>query len=406
MNEPLFPDVNAYHLPFKLINPEHGVVFTDQLNYRLFRRKYEVDVEAYKHRWRLLPLTARGGIQDAGSLADSLRFKTVKDYEDWLARMRSFPKYMDQTIALRKEGVRQGRVHPKVVMKRVPAQIERQLVDNPEKSQFFKPFENFPEEFTDNEKQRLTAEAREAVTTQITPAYHRMSHFFNEEYLPACFDDVGVWQMPDGQELYAFQARKFTTTELTPEEIHEIGKQEVARIRGEMEEIIREVGFEGTFQEFLTDLRTNPKFYYKSPNELLEAYRAVSKTIDPQLPRLFGRLPRIPYGVQAIPEQLAPDTTTAYYRPPSADGRRPGTYFVNLYKPEVSARNTKWRRSRCTRRCPGTICRSHWRWSWKGCRSSGGTTATRRSSRAGRSTVKVSAATWVSIRTPIRSSAG
>jgi len=155
------------------------------------------------------------------------------------------------------------------------------------------------------------------------------------EYLPACTPQVGVWQLPDGKERYAFRARVFTTTDLTPEQIHEIGLEEVRRIRAEMQKVIDEVGFDGTFDAFLESLRTEPRFYYDSPQALLEGYRAVSKEIDPTLVKLFGKLPRIPYGVEAIPDEIAPDTTTAYYRPPAADGSRAGTYFVNLYRPEV-----------------------------------------------------------------------
>src|SRR6185436_18778568 len=140
------------------------------------------------------------------------------------------------------------------------------------------------------------------------------------EYLPACYDKVGAWQMPRGDELYAFRARMFTTTKLTPKEIHELGLREVARIRAEMEQIVKEVKFQGTFRQFLQHLRTSPEFHYKDPQDLFVGYEALSKRIDPQLPKLFSRLPRIPYGVEAIPAHMAPDTTTAYYRPPSADG--------------------------------------------------------------------------------------
>jgi prolyl oligopeptidase len=146
---------------------------------------------------------------------------------------------------------------------------------------------------------------------------------------------VGAWQLPRGGDLYAFRARQFTTTRLTPAEIHEIGLAEVRRIRGEMEAIVRDLKYQGTFRDFLEQLRSDPRYYYQDPSDLLNAYLALSKKIDPHLTRLFRRLPRIPYGVEAIPAHMAPDTTTAYYRPPSADGSRAGMYFVNLYRPEV-----------------------------------------------------------------------
>ncbi|HUG90180.1 MAG TPA: DUF885 domain-containing protein [Planctomycetaceae bacterium] len=307
----------------------------DRVNYRLFRREYEQDVEGHAYRTFLAPLTMRDGIQDESTLADALPFARVQDYDDWIARLRAFPAYMDQTLALMREGARTGVLHPRIVMQRVPAQIRRQIVEDPRESLYYKPFREFPRDIDEAARTRLRDEAAAAISGGVVPAYRRMLEFFEGEYLPACYDEVGVWRRPRGQELYAFEARRFTTTDLTPEQIHEIGLKEVARIRGEMEKIVQEVGWQGTFREFLDDLRTNPRFYYRDANELLAAYRAVTKKIDPELTKLFKRLPRIPYGVDAIPEHIAPDTTTAYYRPPSADGLRAGTYFVNLYRPEV-----------------------------------------------------------------------
>lgn len=308
---------------------------SDKLNYRLFRRQIQREIEGYPFRWHLVPVTQRDGIQDENSLADSLQFETVKDYEDWITRLRSLPVYMDQTMALMREGIRSKILQPKIVMGRVPSQIHKQIVDDPAESLFFKPFRHFPDTIPQTERDRLIAEAKQAISEKVIPAYRTFETFFNEEYLPACYEQVGVWQAPRGDDLYAYVARKFTTTDLTPREIHEIGRREVRRIRGEMEKIVKRVGFQGTFREFLEHLRTEPKFYFKDANELLTAYQAFCKKVDPQLPKLFRKLPRIPYGVEAIPAHMAPDTTTAYYRPPSADGTRAGTYFVNLYKPEV-----------------------------------------------------------------------
>lgn len=307
----------------------------DRLNHAVFRREYEQRVDLHKFRWWLVPLNQRGGIQDAGSLADSLQFKTVKDYEDWLARMRAFPAHMQQTIALLRAGAEAGLIHPRIVLERIPSQIARQIVDDPEQQLFYKPFRNMPDDIPAGEVDRLRHEARAVVESSILPAYREFQQFYSEVYLPAGLPDVGLWQTPDGEAHYAARCREFTTTSLTPAEIHQIGLDQVARIRAEMEQVVRDVQFAGTFQEFLEELRTNPQFYFKDPNELLLAYQGVCKTIDPQLVKLFRRLPRMPYGVEAIPEHIAPDTTTAYYRPPSADGSRAGTYFVNLYRPEV-----------------------------------------------------------------------
>lgn len=307
----------------------------DKLNLTLFRKEYQTDIREFTEQWHLIPLNQRGGIQTANEVSDSLPFETIKHYEDWIARLKAFPTYMDQTLELMRLGVKAGRVHPQVVMRRVPAQIKRQIVDDPTDSLFFKPFRSMPKAIASTQQARLKSEAQTAIRQQVVPAYRKMQTFFADEYLPACFPRVGIWQMQNGQQLYASQARKFTTTDLTPAEIHDIGQREVRRIRAEMVGVIKQLEFNGSFDEFLEHLRTDPKFYYKNPNDLIAAYRAFCKRVDPQLPKLFKRLPRIPYGIESIPLNIAPDTTTAYYRPPSSDGRRPGTYFVNLYKPEV-----------------------------------------------------------------------
>lgn len=307
----------------------------DQLNYLLFQKEYQNDVEGHQFRGYLIPLDQRGGIQTANELADSLRFSTPQDFEDWIARLRAFPTYTDQTIELMREGIRTRVVPPQVVMERVPHQIALHLVDDPAHSLFFAPFKRFADRLASSDRERLAGEAKRAISENVVPSFRRLYSFFTEEYLPACYDNVGAWQLPRGSQMYAYLTRVFTTTDLTPREIHDIGLREVRRIRAEMEKVIEKVQFKGTFDEFLTFLRSDPQFYYRTPQELLEGYRALSKRIDPTLVRLFGRLPRIPYGVEPIPDPIAPDTTTAYYRQPAADGSRAGTYFVNLYRPEV-----------------------------------------------------------------------
>ncbi|MGI8437664.1 MAG: DUF885 domain-containing protein [Chthoniobacterales bacterium] len=312
---------------------------TDQLNYDLFKKNLEDQIAGFKFRMVLLPIDQRGGIQTADELGDRLRFQTVKDYEDWLARLKAFPALLDQQIALMREGVKAHILWPKVVLERVPNQIDKQIVAKPEESPFFKPFQKFPADVSAADQTRLTNAAKDAISTGIIPAFKKLKTYFVGEYLPASFDQVGVWQMPNGGELYAYLANRYTTTDLTPQQIHEKGLSEVARIHGEMEAVVKKVGFAGTLQEFFTKLRTDPQFFYTTPDELLEAYRAMAKSIDPNLVKIFHTLPRMPYGVIPIPDNIAPDTTTAYYSGPAADGSRAGNYFVNLYKPETRA---KW----------------------------------------------------------------
>jgi len=307
----------------------------DQLNYDLFQKEYEYDIEQHPFRRRLLPLNQQGGIQTADELASSLPFENLKDYQDWTARLRGLPVYMDQTIALLREGLRARVLLPKIIMQRVPAQIDKQIVGNPEASPFYKPFQSFPASIAEADRARLRQQARQAIADGVVPAFRRLQEFYTGTYLPACFDEVEAWKLPQGETMYAFLTRRYTTTSLTPQQIHEMGLSEVLRIRAQMEAVLVQVGFRGALPEFFRFLRTDPRFYYKTPEDLLAAYRACAKRIDPNLVKVFRTLPRMPYGVEPIPAAVAPDTTTAYYRGPAADGSRAGTYFVNLYKPEV-----------------------------------------------------------------------
>ena len=307
----------------------------DQVNYDLFMQAKQRAIDEHNFRWYLIVLNQRGGIQTADELADAIPFESVKDYEDWLQRLRSLPKYIEQTQTLMRDGIRFKMLLPKVIMQRVPAQIEKQIVDAPEASPFFKPFENFPDNMANADRERLLHAARKALSEQVVPAYSELHRFFREDYLPACPERSGAWNLPNGKAMYAFFTRSFTTTSMTPDEIHETGLAEVARIRAQMETIKTQVGFDGTLLEFFEHLRTDPKFYYTSAADLLAGYQAVSKQIDPLMVKMFRTLPRIPYGVEAIPDKIAPDTTAAYYRPPAADGSRAGSYFVNLYKPDM-----------------------------------------------------------------------
>jgi uncharacterized protein (DUF885 family) len=307
---------------------------TDQLNYDLFEEDYKTSVEGYRFHWFLIPLYQREGIQLSNTVADSLRFETVKDYKDWLARLNAFPTYMDQTITLMREGMHERMLLPKIIMQRVAGQIDKQILKDPVASPFYKPFKDFPESFPEAERARLQQAAQEAIAYEVIPAFVRFKDFFDKQYLPACPAEVGIWNLPNGKEMYAYFVREHTTTDLTPAQIHETGLREVARIRSAMQKVMEETGFKGTRAEFFNYLRTDARFHTNSPDDLLEAYRATAKRVDPNLIKVFRTLPRMPYGVEPIPALEAPDTTAAYYRPPAADGSRAGTFMVNLYKPD------------------------------------------------------------------------
>jgi uncharacterized protein (DUF885 family) len=306
-----------------------------RLSHELFVRRYALAVEAAPFRFELLPLDHRGGIQTADELADSLRWDEPKSFHDWNARLRAFPTYMAGVLELLREGVRLGITHPKVVMARVPGQIAKQIVTDAAKSPFFAPYAHMPDKIPPAERARLTSEAKREILEHVVPAFQELQQFFATTYLPACKDNVGAWTLPNGKALYAFAVRRHTTTQKTPDEIFALGQSEVLRIRGEMERVKAKAGYTGTMKDFFQFLRTDPRFFKTSREELLVTYRDTAKRVDPNLGKLFGKLPRTPYGVSPIPDVAAPDTTTAYYREPAADGTRGGTYFVNLYKPET-----------------------------------------------------------------------
>ena len=314
--------------------PDDTLAADDRLNRDLFARQYRGELDSYEWGLRFLPITQRRGVQSAHELAEILPFATARDFELWIARLNGLDTYVDQTIDLMRDGMRRGLVQPRIIMERVPAQIAKQVVTDPTASPFYAPFDQMPASIPAAEQERLRAAARQAIEQEVIPAYRRLYTFFTGQYLPASRDTVGCWDTPGGAQWYQKRVRWFTTTDLTADQVHEIGLAEVARIRGEMQTVIERVGFKGDFEEFLHFLRTDPQFRYTDPEQLLRAYLAMAKRVDPLLPQYFGRLPRMPYGVRPIPMESAPDTTTAYYQPPSMDGRRAGYYYVNLYKPE------------------------------------------------------------------------
>jgi uncharacterized protein (DUF885 family) len=307
----------------------------DQLNYELFRRQMQDAVDEHQFKDYLMPFSHRGGIQGLHNITNQLRLETVEDYDDWLSRLDKIRILVDQEIDLAEAGRKSGYMPPRVLMERIPEQLKLQVVEYANESPFFAVFENMPESISAADRERIRAQASATLEKSVIPAYKKLDRYFDDQYLLATRDSVGLSALPNGKAWYEHLARTFTTTRMTPDEIHRLGLDEVKRIRDEMAEVIREVGFDGSFQDFLVFLRTDPQFYYDNPDDLYEAYLATSKRIDPELVRLFGKLPRMPYGVKPIPDSTAPHTTTAYYSRPATDGSRAGTYWVNLYRPEV-----------------------------------------------------------------------
>jgi uncharacterized protein (DUF885 family) len=295
-------------------------------------RELTHELAGYAHGTYRIPMNADSGFQtDFADIPNRMPFRTVADYESYLARLTAFPKLVDQEIALMREGLASGFSLSRSVLDGLDGTMLAHVVPDPEKSVFWEPFRSFPVGVPEAERARLAAEGRRAIRDSIVPAYRKLAEFMQAEYVSKARKTIGASELPRGREYYAHLVRYYTTLDVTPEQVHAIGLAEVVRIRAEMEAVMKKTGFSGSFAEFLTYLRTDPRFYAPTAEELLERACALSKKADGSLPGLFGRLPRLPYTVEPVPAHLAPKYTGGRYVEAPADGTRPGIYWVNTY---------------------------------------------------------------------------
>ena len=305
----------------------------NKLNYKLLNLNLDNSIEASSYPSYYMSLNQRGGVQSYYETGDRLVYSSKTDYEDWLIRLSKYSDNINNTTNNLKEGLAKGYTQPKLVTRQVITQIDNLLNNDIDSHPYLKIFLLANDEyFINDEKNQLIEDAKELISNKIIPAYQELNEFLKNEYLPKSRDSIGLDGVPDGKKWYEYVARYHTTTNLTPDEIHEIGLSEVSRIRSEMEEIINDLKWDGDFKSFLNYLRTSPRFYYDNGEDLLNAYLIMAKKIDPLLPKIFKVFPRAPYGVIPIPEESAPFTTTAYYNGPAKG--RPGYFYANLYKPE------------------------------------------------------------------------
>ena len=303
----------------------------DQFNYDLFRGAAELAIEGTRFPAEDFAITQLGGPQYLAATLEQNPTATVKDYEDIVARLGAVPAVIDQAIALLDRGLAAGVTPPRVTLRDVPEQVQALAGLNPMASPLLVPFTHFPPAIVPAERARLTAAATRAFTDRVRPAYAKLSAYLTSTYLPRARASVGMKELPDGAAWYAYNARRETTTSLTPERIHAIGLSEVRRIRAEMDSVIASTGFKGSFADFTRFLRTDRRFFLTDSAALVRAYRDIAKRVDPELVGLFGTLPRLTYGVTAIPSYQAKSQTTAYYQPGSPEAGRPGYYYVNTY---------------------------------------------------------------------------
>jgi uncharacterized protein (DUF885 family) len=304
----------------------------DQLNYDLFKRGLDLQIEGTRFKREYMAITQLSGIQQEGpeTLGDSPR-GSVRDYENIIARLNALPALVDQTIVLLQKGLAAGITPPRITLRDVPDQIKSLTMDDLDKNPVLKPFTEFPPQFPETGRARLRQEAARVLHEKVIPAFSNLYVFMTGSYLPGARESIGMSELPDGPAWYAYEAHVETTTTRTPREIHDIGLSEVKRLRGEMDKVIGQVGFKGGFAAFCNYIRTDPRFFYTNADDMLDAYRAHAKMVDPELSRLIGKLPRTQYGVMAMPSFMEKSQTSAFYQPGSPRAGRPGWFNVNTY---------------------------------------------------------------------------
>lgn len=305
----------------------------DQLDYDLFLRGARLDVEGQRFSDELLVLDKMGGVHSVlADVAQAIPRRNAQDFEHFLARIDAYPQLVDEHIALLRKGLERGVTPPRVTLEKLGEIIGNQIADDPAKSPIYQlAFAQLPSNISAADATRLQASAKRAIAERATPALRAFRKFVVDEYVPHARTTLGISALPDGAAWYAYLARRSTTTELSPERIHELGLAEVARIGAEADATMRASGWKGSKEEFAKFLRSDPRFFFSDKDALVTAYRDIAKRIDPELPRLFGRLPRLTYGVRAVPAHDEKVQTTAYYNMGSLENGRPGWFYANTY---------------------------------------------------------------------------
>ncbi len=312
----------------KTIDPE-GLSETEKISKELMRFRLQEEVDHYKYKAYLNPLLSDAGFHV--SLPYQVRpLNNYAEVKRYLKKLEAVPEFVDQHLVLLRKGLREGITQPRIIFKGYEATYNDQIVEDPTESFYYSPFLKLPATLSEKQKDSVLTAARTVISEKLVPQFRRIKQFFEEEYLPNTRTAIGVSEIPNGREYYQNRLNYYTTLDLTAEEIHQIGLEEVARINSEMKKIIQEVKFEGSFEDFLLFLRTDPQFYATSGEELLKEARDISKRIDAELPRFFRTLPRKPYGVAPVPDAIAPKYTTGRYFG-SSSSTQPGYYWVNTY---------------------------------------------------------------------------
>lgn len=316
------------------IGPQ-GLSAQDLLSYEIFVRNARIELESERYPTWLQPLNQfnnfASSVAQLGAGTGSQPFKTVADYDRWLSRAGKVPVVFDQLIANSREGVTRGVVQPKALMLKVRSQLDALIKDRAEDTLFWKPVSNLPASFTADDKARITAEYRSMIEGELMPAYRRLRDYVRDDYLGHARDSAGLGALPQGEAWYAFNARRTTTTAMTPAQIHQIGLDEVARIHGEMDKVVAGLKFKGTLKDFFKFLQTDPRFMFKDEPALLAHYRGLEAKIDKKIPSLFSLTPKAPFEIRPVEAFRAQSAAGGSYMRPSQDGSRPGIFYVNTF---------------------------------------------------------------------------
>ncbi|GLX86185.1 hypothetical protein tloyanaT_24380 [Thalassotalea loyana] len=342
-NNALLPDLSAENLQKN--NQELLAIYTalnsvdrsqlttqEQINHAVLGYRIKNDLDLYQFKSHYTPFTAESGFHVWISwISSANRMSTVQDYNDYLARLNALPKYFDQQMTWMQKGLDEGITQPKAVLKGYEKSIAAFIKKDVTKSTYYRPFLNISKHIASDEQERLREQAKRVIETQVYPSYQKYYDFMVNNYIPNTRDDIAVSSIPNGLAFYDNRVKHYTTLDMSAEQVHEIGVSEVKRIRAEMEAIIKKVGFEGSFADFVEFLRTDEQFYAKTPLELIKEASYIAKKMDAKLPSLFKTLPRTPYGVIPVPANIAPKYTTGRYSGPSRDDQA-GHYWVNTYR--------------------------------------------------------------------------
>jgi uncharacterized protein (DUF885 family) len=308
-----------------------GLSDQEQLSAELMLRSLTEDQEGARFKEWEMPVDQFNGFHTAlPQLVENLSFDSVKDYDDYIARMKKVPLAFSQVMTNMQLGMDENRMPPKYILEKVLAQTQALASQTPADSAFAQPLKKFPKTVSPAEQTRISADLLEVITNSVLPTYQRFAKFLIAQYIPKGRADPGAWALPDGDAYYAFRIRQSTTLAKTAAEIHQIGLDEVARDETEMLAIVHKLGYTD-IKSFSAALKTNPKLHPQSSAQLLDAYRGYIGQMKPKLPELFGRLPKAPLEVVAMPDFISKDQADAYYDQGTADGSRPGHVDVNLY---------------------------------------------------------------------------